>query len=112
MYHNNSIRLKGFDYSNRGIYFITICTADKNFYFGNIKDSKMIYSQIGKLTHKFWTDIPIHFDHVKLNVFSIMPDHLHGLLILEYCDKTTHTTYRIPKSLEKFGLSNSLSKNY
>ena len=103
MYHNNSIRLRGFDYSKRGIYFITICTADKNFYFGNIKDSKMIYSQIGKLTHKFWTDIPIHFDHVKLDVFLIMPDHLHSLLILDYCERPKHKTYHVPYSFEKFG---------
>jgi putative transposase len=78
------IRLTGWDYSSEGIYFITICCRDRQSFFGKIEDNKMVYSEIGSITSKYWLEIPDHFPHVKLDEFVVMPNHIHGIIILDY----------------------------
>lgn len=84
-----SLRLVDYDYGSEGYYFITICCKDRENYFGNISSGKMILSEIGKKASDFWLEIPSHFDHVKLDAFIIMPNHLHGIIILKYPDNGT-----------------------
>jgi putative transposase len=79
---NKQIRLKNWDYSSSGVYYITICCADKQPFFGKIKDGSVQFSEIGEVAKNFWVEIPNHFKHVELDAFIIMPDHLHGILIL------------------------------
>ncbi len=79
-----SLRLAGYDYSSAGIYFITICTRDRVSSFGKITDTKITLSEIGMIARQFWLEIPNHFKHVSLDDFVIMPNHLHGILILDY----------------------------
>lgn len=81
-YRIDSARLKGWDYRNDGAYFITICTKNRIHYFGEIENGKMILSDIGKLAHGFWAEIPQHFPFVELDEFVIMPDHTHGILVI------------------------------
>jgi putative transposase len=78
------IRLIDWDYSSEGVYFITICCKDRQFFFGKIEDNKMILSEIGLIASKYWLEIPDHFPHVKLDEFIVMPNHLHGILFLDY----------------------------
>ena len=78
------IRLTDWDYSSEGIYFITICCRDKQSFFGKIIDNDMIHSEIGLIASRYWKEIPDHFPHVKLDEFTIMPNHIHGILILDY----------------------------
>ena len=73
-------RLKEYDYSNAGCYFVTICTKDRINYFGEITNGEMILNQYGKIAYKNWADIKNHFDHVELAVFVVMPNHIHGLI--------------------------------
>jgi putative transposase len=73
-------RLKNFDYSNPGNYFVTICTKNRISWFGEIQDNEMILNQIGDQTKKCWTNIPKHFPHMVLDEFVIMPNHIHGIL--------------------------------
>jgi len=75
-------RLPGYDYSENGYYFITICTKDRENYFGNIKNNKMELSPIGKIVNKFWTKLPDKFNGIELDEYCIMPNHFHGILIL------------------------------
>jgi putative transposase len=82
IHHRKSIRLKGFDYSREGLYFITICTHDRQLLFGRIEKGKMNLSDGGKVAHECWLAIPEHFPKVKLHEFVIMPDHLHGIIEL------------------------------
>jgi putative transposase len=77
-----SIRLKGYDYSQPGAYFITICTKDKIRILGNIEGERVIYSQIGKIAEECWLNIPDHFPNVKLDQWIIMPNHIHGIIFI------------------------------
>jgi len=76
-------RLREYDYSNSGWYFVTICTDNKINYFGNIKNGKMVCNELGKLADSIWKNIPTHYPEVKLDHYQIMPNHLHGIIIID-----------------------------
>ena len=82
MIHRNrkNIRLQGYDYSSEGNYFITICTRNRECFFGNIEDKKFEYSSVGAIAYTFWNEIPKHFTQVQLGEFTIMPNHIHGII--------------------------------
>ena len=82
-YRIPSARLQNWDYGSNGVYFITICTADRNHYFGEILEMQLNASEMGKLAQQYWIEIPHHFPSVKLGDFVIMPNHIHGILIIE-----------------------------
>ncbi len=82
-YRISSARLKNWDYGNNADYFVTICTANREHYFGEIENGKMILSEIGKIAHKFWNEIPQHFPFIELDAFIIMPNHVHGIIIID-----------------------------
>jgi putative transposase len=79
-----NIRLGNFDYRSECSHFLTICTGNREHFFGKIRDKKMELSPIGEIAHFFWTDIPKHFPHVILDEFIIMPNHMHGIIKLDY----------------------------
>jgi putative transposase len=81
-YRIESARLKGYDYSSEGSYFITICVHKMQNFFGYVADEKMHLNEIGKLAEKFWKEIPEHFPHAILDEFIIMPNHMHGIITL------------------------------
>ncbi len=85
-YRTQSNRWKNWDYSFCGAYFVTICTKNKVNYFGEIIDNKMHLSQIGEIAYRFWSEIPNHFSFVILDEFVVMPNHIHGIIIIN--DKT------------------------
>lgn len=82
IHHRRSIRLYGYDYSQPGAYFITLCTHNRECLFGNIMDGKMVLNDVGKIAHQCWLEIPIHYPNVQLDEFIIMPNHIHGILII------------------------------
>lgn len=73
-------RLKNFNYSQNGMYFVTICTKNREHYFGEIIKNEMHLSNIGIFTKKCWIEIPNHFPHISLDEFIIMPNHIHGII--------------------------------
>jgi putative transposase len=75
-------RLKNWDYSSPGYYFVTICTREKYPYFGEIKNGEMVLSEIGVIAQNCWLEIPNHYPFVTLDEFIIMPNHMHGILII------------------------------
>jgi REP element-mobilizing transposase RayT len=85
-YRIPSARLQTHDYGSNGAYFITICTADRINYFGEIKNREMIHSPLGEIAHQCWIDIPKHFPFVKLDAHIIMPNHTHGIIIIDKSD--------------------------
>lgn len=85
-YRIQSTRLAQWDYRWDGSYFITICTADCTHFFGDIGNGIMELNDIGQLAHQFWMKIPQHFPFVHLGNIVVMPNHVHGVLII---DKTT-----------------------
>jgi len=89
IHHRHSIRLKNWDYSKQGYYFITICTQDRGKFFGNIVNKKMDLSILGNIIKNEWLQIPIKYINVKLDEWIIMPNHLHGIIIIALSN--THT---------------------
>lgn len=81
-YRISSARLQTWDYSLNGSYFITICTQNREHFFGKIVNQEMQLSELGKLAQQFWIEIPIHFPFVELGNFVVMPNHVHGILII------------------------------
>ncbi len=79
-YRIPSIRLSGHDYSSPGWYFITVCTRGRYPWFGYIHNGIMCVNDFGSLVYRYWYDIPNHYDHVILDTFIVMPDHIHGIL--------------------------------
>ncbi|MBD2308062.1 transposase [Chroococcidiopsis sp. FACHB-1243] len=81
--HNrHSIRLQNYDYSASGAYFITICTYQRDCLFGEITDGVMQINQLGKVARSHWMNLNKHHLNLDLDAFVIMPNHLHGILIL------------------------------
>jgi REP element-mobilizing transposase RayT len=76
------LRYAGRDYSQPGKYFITICTAGKKELFGNVINSKIYLSEIGQIASKLWQEIPVHFQFIGLDVFVVMPNHIHGIIVI------------------------------
>ncbi|MFH1837941.1 MAG: transposase [Candidatus Kuenenbacteria bacterium] len=82
-HHRQSIRLKGYDYSQNGAYFITVCVQNKECIFGKIENEKIILNQYGEIAKKYWLEISNHFPNVILDEFVIMPNHIHGIIIID-----------------------------
>jgi len=80
--HRNSLRYSGLDYSLHGKYFVTICTKNKIKWFGTIINNEMQLSDIGSIASNCWCEIPEHFPFITLDEFIIMPDHMHGIIII------------------------------
>jgi len=78
-----AIRLKGFDYSKPGAYFVTICSSEKKVEFGQTVEGKMRLNEIGEIVQECWRNIPKHFPSVLVDEFVVMPNHLHGVLFIE-----------------------------
>jgi len=81
MHRRNSLRLFGYDYAQEGAYFITICTYKKMPIFGAVKNRDVELNQSGIIAKDQWLYLPEIFDHIVLDDFIIMPDHMHGIII-------------------------------
>lgn len=104
-YRVSSARLSSWDYGSHGLYFVTICTTDRVPYFGEIENQRISETQsivslqeteIGKIAGQNWEAIPTFHPYVELDDFTVMPDHIHGILFINKPDK-------ISWDLNKFG---------
>jgi len=75
-----SIRLKDYDYSQAGLYFMTICTQNRLHLFGEIVNDNMVFNDAGNMIEKLWREIPNHFKNTRLHEYIIMPNHIHGII--------------------------------
>jgi len=73
-------RLKEYDYSNTGYYYVTICTDNRLEIFGRIEIDKMGVNQYGNIAKSAWLDLPNHHNNVQLDEFIVMPNHVHGII--------------------------------
>jgi len=90
-YRIESTRLREWNYSRYGYYFVTICTKDKQHFFGDIVGDKMQLSEIGKIVSGEWEKTENLRDYVKLDEWFIMPNHLHGIVIIENEENVVET---------------------
>jgi len=82
-YRVETTRLKGWDYSSNGYYFVTICTHNRDHLFGEIENGEMMLNEYGKIVEECWFDLPNHYDNLRLDTFVIMPNHIHGIMIID-----------------------------
>lgn len=80
LYNRQSYRFNQYDYSQQGLYFITICTNDRVCIFGSINNDEMYLSDIGKIVKDCWLKIETFHPYVVLHDFVIMPNHIHGVI--------------------------------
>ncbi len=82
--HDNrqSTRMKGYDYTLPGAYFVTIISQSRICLFGDIKKGDILYSKVGQSIHESWCSIPGKFSNTELDEFVLMPNHLHGIIFI------------------------------
>ena len=100
-HHRRSIRLRGYDYARAGAYFVTICTQQRECLFGDIIGGEMRLNAAGQIVAAIWQSIPRHFPNVTLEAWVIMPNHLHGIIVIgDPCcpDRTARNPVRCPPS--------------
>jgi putative transposase len=88
------IRLRNYDYASDGWYFVTICTHDREFYFGKIENQIMYPSDIGMQAELMWNEIPQHFPMAELGEFVVMPNHIHGIIGIDNNKKCNDVDFR------------------
>ncbi|MBE9145957.1 transposase [Planktothrix mougeotii] len=113
-YRIESTRLPHHNYAANGWYFVTICTKDKLCFLSDIVSDNIQFSAIGEIAHKFWSDIPNHFQDVYLDAYIIMPNHVHGIIVIERSQNQgethgNHEETRRGTSLQKTDESNKFA---
>ena len=81
-HHRRSIRLKGYDYSSEGAYFITVVTQGREYLFGEIVDGEMVLNDAGQMIIKWWNELPHKFPNINFGEFVVMPNHFHGIIFI------------------------------
>ncbi len=94
-YRIPSARLPNWDYRWSGAYFITICTANHEHYFGEINNDVMTLSPVGVIANILWYEIKNHSKNVELGKFVVMPNHIHGIIVLDNDNKTNNTNNNV-----------------
>ncbi len=96
-YRTETTRLKGWNYASTGHYFVTICEKNRSCVFGDICDGIVTFAPLGNAAIECWMEIPKHFPFVELDAFCVMPNHVHGIVVIN-----THDS--VPNGLgNKFG---------
>ncbi|WP_414755040.1 transposase [Anabaena sp. CCY 9910] len=86
-YRIDSTRLPAWNYASDSGYFITICTDGKKCFFGEVVQGEMQRSPIGEIAYKLWYEIPNYFSNCQIDAFCVMPNHIHGILIINQTQK-------------------------
>jgi putative transposase len=97
--NRKSPRLPGYDYTQTGVYFVTLCTFHREYIFGRITNSEMALNELGQIAYNCWQAIPSHFPQVSLDLFVVMPNHIHGLIAIDTpVAGTRHASSLLPSS--------------
>ena len=82
LHNRQSIRLKCYDYSQSCLYFVTINLQNNVYLFGEIVDGEMLLNEYGEIVQMVWNELPQHYDNIQLGEFVVMPNHIHGIIII------------------------------
>ncbi|MDR1737321.1 MAG: hypothetical protein LBR66_00665 [Candidatus Symbiothrix sp.] len=80
LHHRRSVRLRDYDYSQEGLYFITLCVQNRECIFGEIVDGQMILNEYGQIIDNIWNEMPQHYPFAVLHNYIVMPNHFHGIV--------------------------------
>ncbi len=111
-HQRRSIRLQGYDYTQSGAYFVTICIQNRECLFGNIANSEMRLNDTGKMIQTVWDAIPKYYPGIDIDAYQIMPNHIHGIIIIvgagpRACpepDQHPNPTAQIARNFEGVGI--------
>ena len=81
-HRRRSVRLQGYDYSRSGAYYVTLCTQDRACLFGEVVDGDMQVNDAGRMVSEAWHALPDRFPAIDLDAFVIMPNHIHGVVMI------------------------------
>jgi REP element-mobilizing transposase RayT len=101
-HRRRSIRLKGYDYSQAGAYFVTVCTHNREYLFGNVVNDETVLSRYGKIVENVWYNLTNHYLNIKLDASVVMPNHIHGIIILMEMDNVGAGFKPAPTDLTKY----------
>lgn len=99
-----SIRLNGYDYSTSGAYFITICTYEREHLFGDIANETMQFNIFGNIAQYHWQHLSQHHSNIIIDESIVMPNHLHGIIILESSTGSTKSISEIIRGFKTFSV--------
>jgi REP element-mobilizing transposase RayT len=97
-----SLRLKGYDYSQAGAYFVTVCTHRRLLLFGDIIEANVRLNEIGTIVNQSWVNLPKHYAGIELDAFVVMPNHVHGIIKLSDEPDTRHDIPEIVRGFKTF----------
>jgi putative transposase len=101
-HHRQSIRLNGYDYSRSGAYFITICTHEREYLFGDIVNETIELNTVGDIARSHWQQLSQHHSNIIIDESIVMPNHLHGIIILESSIDPTKSISEIIRGFKTF----------
>ena len=108
--NRRTIRLQNYDYSQPGFYFVTICTSKKKRMFGEIVNDEMHPNEVGKVIQSTWNTLPERFPCVELDEYIIMPNHIHGVIVIEETSisapRVSHSS-NVPERFKRYMHANS-----
>jgi putative transposase len=81
-FRRRSLRLQGYDYSQAGAYYVTVCTHDRALLFGTVYEGQVQLSEAGRCVVEQWEDLPNRYPTISLDAFVVMPNHIHGIIVL------------------------------
>jgi len=109
IHHRRSNRLRNYDYTRAGVYFVTLCTWRRECLLGEIVEGTMVLNEPGSVAASAWTDLSNHYRHIELDAFVIMPNHVHGLIA--FCDEPTEKRHGLSEIIRGFKTFSSRSIN-
>jgi REP element-mobilizing transposase RayT len=95
IHHRRSIRLQGYDYSQLGAYFVTIVAQGRALLFGTIENGEMHLNDAGRMIVKWWNELPNKYPQIGLGAFVVMPNHFHGIIIINTVPKPVGRDLRV-----------------
>jgi len=101
LHHRRSIRLPGYDYSQQGAYFVTICIWQRQYLLGDIEEGNMLLTRYGEVVDFNWFNLTRVYPNIELDYFVIMPNHIHGIIIIKNRDKN-HGLSEIVRGFKTF----------
>jgi putative transposase len=98
----HSLRLKEYDYSQAGAYFITVCTHRRLLLFGDVIEANVRLNDVGAIVNESWANLPHHYRGIELDEFIVMPNHVHGIIILTDDPERRHAIPEIVRGFKTF----------
>jgi putative transposase len=102
LYQRRTTRLWDYDYAQSGFYFVTICTHNKKWMFGEIVNEEMHLNNAGKIVEAVWNTLPQRFRGVKLDEYVVMPNHMHGIIVIEGIEPIEHFSSDVPERFKDY----------